>query len=154
MVKNNKIARYRSFPYTVNYTAGGGIKVFQWAGSKRNKVDIKEVPEEVVEWLMMNSRCFSEGELVIIEDTEEVKDIVDNIDDLEKYKNNSHSREDIEKILTGNFNAMKKELEKITVNEEKRFVIDVAKDVKLDSSSKQKFIAEWANVPVDAIFGE
>lgn len=152
MEKTIKIARYRSIPYTVNYTTSGGIKTYQWAGSKGNKSDIKAIPHEVVEYLLMNSACFRQGELVIIEDSEDAKEIVENIDDHESYKSNSHSKEEITKLLEGNFMKMKSELNKITNKDEKRFVVDTAKEIKLDSNSKLKFIAEWFGVNQDILF--
>jgi hypothetical protein len=149
-----KIARYRFAPYIVNYITNGGIKTYTWTGSKGNKVDIKSIPEEVVDWLVMNSSCFREGELVIIEDTKEAKEIVENIDDVEEYRVNSHSKEEAVKLLEGNANKMKSELNKITNKDAKKFFIDVAKEIKLDSSAKQSFLAEWFGVKKDILFGE
>lgn len=149
-----KIARLRNFPYTVNYTVNGGLKTYQWAGSRGDKQDTKEIPAEVVDWLIMTSRCFKDGELKIIEDSAEAKDFVSNIDDIDSYNNNTHTRDEIIKILQGNFNKMKATLEKITVHSEKQYVLDVAKEIKLDAASKQKFIAEWIGAPVDVLFDE
>ncbi|MFI2856802.1 hypothetical protein ACH6EH_06650 [Paenibacillus sp. JSM ZJ436] len=154
MTDTIKVARYRNFPYTVNYTVNGGIKTYQWAGSRGDKTDIKEVPTEVVDWLLMTSGCFRDGELKIIEDTEEAKVIASNIDDPESYKNNTHTRAELVKILEGNFMKMKSELGKITVQSEKQYVLDVAKEIKLDANSKLKFIAEWIGAPVDVLFDE
>lgn len=154
MEKSIKIARHRAFPYVVNYITNGGTKTYTWSGTKGNKVDIKEIPEEVVDYLLMNSSCFTRGELVIIEDTPEAKELVENIDDVEEYKNNSQSKEEIVKFLEGNFNKMKSELNKITVKDQKKFIIDVAKEIKLDSNSKLKFISEWYGVSQDILFGE
>lgn len=150
--KTLKVARYRNSPYTVNFITNGGLKTYQWASSKTNKTDVKALPSEVVDWLLMNSVTFSEGELVIVEETEEAKEAISNIDDTEKYENNTHSREEIVKILEGNFMKMKSELGKITVLQEKQYVVDVAKEIKLDSSSKQKYLADWLDVPVDILF--
>lgn len=149
-----KIARHRNIPYSVNYKSNNGLKSFQWAGSKGNKTDIKDIPVEVVDWLIMTSRCFIDGELKIIEDSKETEEMVSNLDELDSYKNNSHTREEIVKILNGNLNKMKSELEKITVQSEKQYVLDVAKEIKLDVASKQKFIAEWIGAPVDILFDE
>jgi hypothetical protein len=150
--KTIKIARYRTSPYIVNYITNGGIKTYQWAGSKGNKVDIKEIPQEVVEYLLMNSACFREGELKIIEDTPEAKEAVSNIDDIEEYRNNTHSKEEAKKILEGNINKMKSELNKITNKDEKKFFIEVAKEIKLDSNAKLKFLSEWYGVQQDILF--
>lgn len=147
-----KIARLRNFPYTVNYMVNGGLKTYQWAGSKGDKLDIKEIPVEVVDWLIMTSKCFKDGELKIIEDSAEAKEIASNIDDIESYSNNTHTRDEIIKVLQGNFNKMKSVLEKITVQSEKQYVLDVAREIKLDVASKQKFLAEWIGAPVDVLF--
>jgi len=153
-LKTIKVARYRNVPYTVNYILNGSMKTYTWSGSKGNKYEVKEIPQEVVDWLVMNSQCFNDGELVIVEDSEEEKEIVDTIIEKEQYKNNTHSKEEIIKILNSSFNTMKSKLEKITVNEEKRFVVDVAKEIKLDSAQKQKYLADWIGVPVDILFGD
>jgi hypothetical protein len=64
MEKTIKVARHRTSQYTVNYpTNNGGVKAYIWAGSKGKKVDTKELPSEVVEYLLLNSLCFKEGEL-------------------------------------------------------------------------------------------
>jgi hypothetical protein len=154
-VSEIKIARYRTSPYIVNFLSNGGsTKSYSWTGSKGNKIDIKPIPEEVVDWLVMNSVCFRDGELAIIEDTEQAKEIVTNIDDVEEYKNNTHSKEQAIKILEGNINKMKAELKKVTNKGEMKFFIDVAKEINLDSSSKQSFLAEWFGVKKDILFGE
>lgn len=150
-----KVVRYRTVPYTVNFpTNSGGVKSYIWSGSKGKKLDEKQLPREVVDWLLINSRCFTEGELVIIEDTEDAKDAVESIDNIEEYKNNTHSREETEQLLTGNFNKMKSELAKITNKNEKKFFIEVAKEIGLDSNSKLKFLAEWYGVKKDILFDE
>lgn len=155
MGKMIKVARYRQFPYIVNFPFGDGTyKTYQWSGSKGNKVDIKLIPEEVVNWLLMESVCFKQGELVIVEDSKEAKEIIENIDDVEEYKNNTQSREEIIEILKGNFNKMKAELKKITNPDQKKFVVDIAKEIKLDSHSKLKFIAEWFGVEKDLLFDD
>jgi hypothetical protein len=154
MEKTIKVARYRTTPYIVNYITNGGIKPYIWSGSKGNKVDIKEVPVEVVDWLIMNSACFRDGELAIIEDSEEAKEIVENIDNVEEYRNNTHSKEEIIQLLNGNINKMKSVLNKITNKGEKKFVIEVAKEIKLDSNAKLTFLADWYGVKKDILFDD
>ncbi|MED1863235.1 hypothetical protein P4V41_07185 [Fictibacillus nanhaiensis] len=149
-----KIARYRTSPYIVNFITNGGTKVYSWSGSKGKKVDIKPIPQEVVEWLTMNSVCFRDGELAIIEENKEAKEIVENIDDLEEYRNNTHSTEEAIKILEGNVNKMKAELKKITNKDEKKFFIDTAKEIKLDSNAKLTFLADWFGIKKDILFDE
>lgn len=155
MEKMIKIARYRNTPYTVNYNMNNGaMKSYQWSGSTTNKIDIKPVPEEVVNWLLMNSVTFRDAELVIVDDSEDAKEVIDNIGDVEEYQNNAHSREDVVKLLKGNVNKLKAELKKITVDSEKRFIIEVAKEEKIDSNAILKALSEWAEVPMDILFDE
>jgi hypothetical protein len=154
MEKTIKVARYRTSPYIVNYITNGGMKTYAWSGSKGKKVDIKEIPVEVVDWLVMNSACFRDGELAIIEDSEEAKEIVENIDDVEEYRNNTHSKEEIIQLLNGNINKMKSALNKITNKGEKKFVIEVAKEIKLDSNAKLTFLADWYGVKKDILFDD
>ena len=149
-----KVARYRTAPYFVNHITDGGIKAYSWSGSKGNKVDIKEIPEEVVDRLMMESVCFRDGELVIIEEDDKAKELVSNIDDLEEYRNNTHSKEEVIKILEGNYKKMEAELNKITNKDEKKFFIDVAKEINVDSNAKLNILANWFGVKRDILFGE
>ncbi len=155
MAKTIKVARHRSFPYVVNYPSGNGnFKTYQWAGSKGSKVDTKHIPEEVIDYLLMNSSCFRQGDLVIIEDSQEAKEVVENIDDVDEYKNNSQSKEDITKILKGNYKKMESELKKVTNNDQKKFIVDIAKEIGLDSNAKLKFISEWFGVKQDILFSD
>jgi len=154
MEKMINIARYRNTPYVVNFITNGGLKTYQWSGSKNNKTDIKPIPEEVVDWLLMNSSCFRDGELVVIEDTPEAKEVLENIDDKDSYVNNTHSREEVVKLLKGNVKQLKAELSKVTVESEKRFIIQVAKEEKIDSVSTLKVLSEWAGIPQDVLFAE
>ena len=145
-----KVARYRKLPYKVNYINNGMKVPYVWSGSKGNFVDVKEIPERVVNYLLMSTSCFKKGDLRIIED----KELESNIDDKEQYENNTHTRDDIEKLLNGNFMKMKSELNKITVKEEKQFVVDIAKELNIDSSAKREFIADWMGVAQDILFGK
>jgi hypothetical protein len=148
-----KLARYRNTSYFVKYDADGSNRQFTWNGSKNGKAEIKEVPREVVEWLSMNSICFDKGELVIIEDDEKSKEIKDGIVEIEVYENNTHTQEEIEKILNGNINKMKAELKKITVDSEKQFVIEVASSFKDDlTKGKLDFLSEWMGVDSSILF--
>jgi len=146
-----KVARHRNYPFIVNYNLDNGTRrTWEWSGSKNDKTDTKQIPEEVVQHLIMNTTAFSDGDLKIIEDSEEAKDMVDNLG--EDYKNNAHSKEEISKLLTGNFNKMKSEISKITNKQELSFICEVAKEIKLDSNSKLAFLAEIMNVPQDILF--
>jgi len=156
MAKNTvKVARYRTTDYILNYpTDAGAVRTYVWSGSKGKHVDVKELPKEVVDYLLINSLCFKNGDLAIVEDTQEAKEIVDSMPEKEEYKANTHSREEAEKLLKGNFNKMKAELNKITNKDEKKFFIEVAKEIGLDSHGKLKFLADWYGVKFDLLFGE
>jgi hypothetical protein len=125
-------------------------RVYEWAGSKNGKVDIKEVPEELVQYLMMNTIVFRDGELAIVEDTPETKEILENVED--DYKNNTHTRNEIVKLLEGNFMKMKSELKKITNKQELVYICEIAKEIRLDSNSKLQFLAELMKIPQDILF--
>lgn len=140
-----KLARYRHTDYTVNYEN----KHYQWSGCKGKNIDIKPIPEEVVDYLQMNTLCFSKGELVIVKEDELSEAKIENIEDKEIYEANTHTREEIVSILEGNINKMKSELNKITNKNEKEFVLAVAKEIKLDSSTKRQFIADWLETKMD-----
>ncbi|TCJ01079.1 hypothetical protein [Cytobacillus praedii] len=153
MSEKVKLARYRNTSYFVRYDADGSNRQYTWNGSKNGKAEIKEVPREVVDWLQMSTICFDRGELVIVEDNETSKEVKDGIVELDTYQNNTHSQEEIEKLLTGNINKMKAELKKITVDSEKQFVIEVATSLKDElTKGKLDFISEWMGVDSSILF--
>lgn len=155
MEKMIKVARYRNAPYIFNFVTNGGTKRYEWSGSKGNRIDVKQLPVEAVDWLMMNSTCFKHGELVILEEDDKSKEIVENLgDELEEYKKNTNTREEIEKHLRGNFMKMKKWLAEITIESEKKFIIEIAKELKDElTGGKLKHISEWVGIPQDVLFG-
>jgi hypothetical protein len=152
---NIKVARHRSTPYVFNFNTNGGTKRYEWSGSIGNKIDTKALPIEAVDWLLMNSTCFRMGELVIVEDSEQAKEIVENFGaDIVDYKNNIRTKEEIVSLLQGNFPKMQKMLNAISVDAEKKFVIEVAKELSGELvGAKLKFLAEWMDVPQDILFG-
>lgn len=148
-----KLARYRNTSYFVKYTGNGQERQYTWSGSKNGRPDTISVPRDVVDWLTMNTSCFDKGQLVILEDEVVVKEIKDTITDVEVYENNTHTKEEIEKLLGGNINKLKAELKKITVDSEKQFVIDVASDMKDDlTKGKLDVLADWMGVSADILF--
>lgn len=147
------LARHRNTEYTVRCEINGNEKKYTWKGSKGNKVDRKKVPQEVVDWLNMSTVCFNKGNLVIEGDDDNSNQLKDEIADRNSYDNNTHSREDVEKILKGNYKAMEKELKNITVDDEKRFVLDIALEMQDElTGGKQTQIAEWAGLDKDILF--
>lgn len=155
MSEKVKLSRYRNTDYFVKYDGNGNERKFTWKGSVNGRIDTKEVPREVADWLSMNTICFDKGELVIEDkdDKESVKEIKDGIIEKEAYDNNTHTQDEIVKILQGNTNKMKAELEKITVDSEKLFVIEVASGIKDDlTNAKTEFLAKWMDVDTSSLF--
>jgi hypothetical protein len=148
-----KLARYRNTNYFVRCPLAGGEKQYTWTGAKGKKVDIKEIPQDVFDYLTMNSVCFDNGELVIVEDNEESKQAKEHISDQDSYTRNIHTKKEIEDILTGNFPKMKKTLNEISVDSEKQFVLSVAQEMSADlAKGKIDFLAEWMNLSADVLF--
>ena len=133
------LARYKNTDYTVNYEN----KKYVWAGSRGNVVSRKEVPLEVYEWLTMHTYTLKNGELVLDKANEKIEELKENIYEIDEYEVNSISKEEIKKILSGNFKKMESELKKITADSTKRFVLDVAREMGLESAAKQRIIKEW-----------
>lgn len=133
------LARYKNTDYTVNYEN----KKYVWYGSKGNIISKKEVPIDVYEWLTMNTFTLRNGELVLDSSNENLEELKENIYEIEEYEVNSISKEDIIKLLNGNFKKMESELNKIEADSTKRFVLAVAREINLESSAKQRFIKEW-----------
>lgn len=149
-----KLARYRAGDYVVNYDNNGRLETFRWAGSKGDKIDIKSVPQHVVDYLNMNSVALSKGKLVIVSDDENSKNIKENISTDGNLENNINTRQEIEAILKGNFPKMKSTLNKITEQSEKDFIIEVAQELKIDSVGKRKFLSEWIGITVEMLFSD
>jgi len=152
--KEIKLGRYKLIPYTVRYTDEGGMtRQYTWAGMRGEKIDIKSIPEELVNYLEMNSFCFKQGELKIIEDTEMAKEIVDNLTDKEEYETNALTRDEMLKLLKGGYKKLESEVKKMN-KETVNCLIDLAKETKVDSSSKQKILAEAIGMGknVDLVF--
>lgn len=119
-----KLARYRNTSYFVGYTGDGGLKQFTWSGSKNGKAEIKEVPRDVVDWLTMNSVCFDKGELVIVDEDDSTKQIKESIVDAEAYTNNTHTKEEISKMIkTGNIAQMKISLKRLQLTQKNSLLL-------------------------------
>ena len=147
MEKQIKLARYRNTPYSVLYEG----KKYVWNPAKNGQPSVREVSEELFDYLTVNSLCFNRGQLVVVDEKKE--ELEKHIDDIESYKANIHTKEEIEKILKGNLQKMKSELNKITDDSEKQFVISVAKEMQDDlTKSKIDFIAEWRGVKSEILF--
>ncbi|QDX94746.1 hypothetical protein EEL30_22145 [Brevibacillus laterosporus] len=153
MEKMINVARYRNTPYVVNYQFNNGNeKTYQWTGSTKAKVDIKSVPQQLVDYLLMSSQTFRDGELVIVNDSDEAKEALENITDKENYESNTRTRQEIVTLLKMNPTKLKTELKKVTSDSEKRFILDVAKEEKIDSAATRKVLADWSEIPQDILF--
>jgi hypothetical protein len=146
MNKTYRISRLRGTDFIVNCPLSK--KTYKFNGAKGSSIDTKEIEEETYLWLLNSTTTFRDAELVVAEEhMEEFKDQVLE-EELETIKANSHSREEIVKLLEGNTNTMKKKLEEITQLEEKQFVAQVASEIKLDSVAKVEFIKSWSGIDV------
>jgi hypothetical protein len=146
--KKIKLERRRNTAFTVNCPKTN--KTFIWNGAVGNKIDSREVPQDTYDWLFMSTTTLTAGELVPceIEDIEELKDSLDS-EDKEKIENNVNTRKSIVDMLSGDTNSMKAKLKKITEKSEKTFIIDVAREIKLDSSAKREFLSKWIGYEID-----
>ena len=133
------LARYKNTDYTVNYEN----KRYVWYGSKGNIISKKEVPIDIYEWLTMHTYTFQNGELVLDGTNENLEELKENIYEIDEYNANAISKEDIIKLLNGNFKKMESEFKKIEIDSTKKFVLDVAREIGLESAAKQRFIKEW-----------
>lgn len=133
------LLRHRGTEYVVNYEN----KKYVWPPSKGNIISKRDVPMDVYEWLTSYTTAFRFGELVLDKTNENIDELKEHIYEIEDYEANSISKDEIKKILEGNFKKMESGLNKIKLDSTKRFVLDVAKEIKIESAAKQRFIKEW-----------
>lgn len=138
-MKKVTLLRHRGTEYVVNYEN----KKYVWPPSKGNIISKRDVPMDVYEWLTSYTTAFRFGELVLDKTNENIDELKELIYEIEDYEANSISKDEIKKILEGNFKKMESELNKIKLDSTKRFVLDVAKEIKIESAAKQRFIKEW-----------
>lgn len=140
-----KLLRVREGDFTINFEKRTYIARGKSKGMK--VTPSIEVPWDCYEFLAFSSTTFRDGELVIAKDNENYDVLMEHIvNDLEDYKINSMTREDIVKILNSNVNAMQKELQKITSSNLKQWVLRIAREIGLDNTIKQKFLIEWLDI--------
>lgn len=149
-----KIENIKGTEFTVNVpTSNGYIKPYVWKPARLKRRSILDIPEEVYEYIKYNSCTFRDGWLVIAkEETDEVviEEVAADTEDLKVY-----TIEDITKLLNGDVKKLKSEL----ANVDKQVALEfarVAKEIKLDSASKKKVIAEKLGHKnnVDFVLGE
>lgn len=139
--KNIILERHKSNSYTVIHPETK--RKYTWAGCKGSRVGSRAIPEEVYNYLADFTTCFSKGELIISPKNSEVEELKNELTDIEEYENNAMSKDDVIALLKGNMKKMEAELNKVTSATTKKFVMEVAKEIKLENSSKQKFLKEW-----------
>lgn len=133
------LIRNKNIPYTVNYEG----KRYLWAGSKGTMISKKPVPIEVYDYLASFTSTFQNGDLVVDPASEQAKELKDNILDTEAYEVNGISKDEVIELLKGNLKKMESEFNKITSDSTKRFVMSIAKEIKVTNSTKQKFLKDW-----------
>lgn len=144
------LERHKQGEYTVNHEN----KSYVWAGSKGKTISKKQVPFSVYEYLTMFTSCFTEGELIIQTNTDEEKELMEDFYGKEEYEVNALKKDDVIKLLQGNLKKMESELKKITSQTTKQFVLDVAREIKIENSTKQRFLKEWigTELPIEELF--
>ena len=147
------LERRKNTKYTVNFEN----KKYVWAGSKGTMANKKEVPSDLYDYLAMFTTCLKKGELVLVEKTDEDKERVEQLPDKDEYLANSLSKEKIIEILKSkSIKVMQTELNKVTADSTKRFVLEIAKEIKLENANKRLFIKEWlgSDLSTDELFTE
>lgn len=149
------LIRKQSTPFKVNYPIDGRIKPYVWNGTKGNILNKKAVPFEVYEWLAQYTTTFQEG-CLIIEDAgdEEIKEVKENIENADLAEKAVLTEGEVKKILNnGNHLVLKSKLDNLIkdlpeeiVNNLKRYIVSIAREVGIDSSAKRKVLCNWANL--------
>lgn len=149
------LIRKQSTPFTINFPMNDRIKKFIWNGTKGKLISKKSVPFEVYDWLAQYTSTLSEGCLIVENtDDEEVIEIKNTVDNIEKIEKAILTKSEIEEILTtGNHLVLKKALNELVeglsedlAKNQKRYFISVAGEIGVDSSAKRKVLADWAEI--------
>lgn len=148
------LERHRPTPYTVNCEN----KKYEWLGAKNGVPSTKRIPREVYDFIAMGTSALSSGKLILSNKMKEdqVEELKEEIINIEEYDKNALTKEDVEKMLKGNLNTVKKALKEVTEYSTKQFIYQVAKDMQLDNSNKQKMIKELlgSELSIEDLFGE
>lgn len=144
------LERHKIGDYVINFEN----KSYIVPGSKGKIIGKKDVPYTVYEYLTMFTDCFKDGELIIQAKTDEEKELLQDFYGKEDYEVNALTKEEVIKLLSGNLKKMESELNKINSPTTKRFVLDVAKEIKVENATKQRFLKEWLGLelPIEDIF--
>jgi len=139
----------KSRPYTIGHESLRGGK-FQFPPAKNGKPYQKEMSEEIIDFLRRGS-CFEKGNLYIVD--KEYRDEVIT----EQELLNSHTRDEVLAMLEGTLANLKEAVKGISSDNEKSFIFEVAKEIKLDSKGKRKFLLKWLGLEEtneDLFFGD
>lgn len=148
MTLNNKtlvkVVNKRSMPYTASFQDG---EYYVWQPAQGDIYDEHELTFRDVQRLHMNSSTFREGYLYI--DNEEVRKRLRL--EKEEIQVATMSREEIEKLLKGNLNQLKKldDYKENTglISE----VIRVAKELGISNYNKLSYLSEVSGVPIEIL---
>lgn len=121
-------------------------------GAKARPTKI-EVPFEIFEHLAYDTSTFETGSLSFEHESKAVvKELKENMNDVEAYENNALSKKDIKELLKGNAPTMKKKLDKVTdVLAQKAIVNYVSEHIDEIGFSKVNSICEWAGVSLETL---
>lgn len=147
-----KLRRLRNAPYEINFNNGVQMEHYSFQPSKGKMCTEREVTDACYAYLLQNSQCFKDGDLQVVDVP--TKKLEEDIMDIKEYKANCHTREEVEKILAMTAKKMEVEIKKITNKDELAYIVDVAKEIKLDSVSKQKVLADAIGTSADILFEE
>lgn len=134
----------RNQSYTVSLPSG---EYYEWLPATSGVEDSQELTFRDVQYIHTRSSTFKQGFLY-----------VDNADarkrlglEKEEIKALTMSREEIEKLLKGNMTQFKK-LETLQGNRNMvSEIIDVAKELKIDNTSKVNLLSKWSGIPSELI---
>lgn len=146
-----KLERLQTTPYAVTYVQPNGNEItYTWTGAKDYARCIVEVDDVVYQWLKYNTICFQKKKLVVVDEEmkEDVEVLFTEDDDRKVY-----TLQEIKGLLDGNVKELKAELQDMSEDNAREF-INVAKQIKLDSSSKRQALAKKVKLPVEIVFDE
>ena len=98
--------------------------------------------------------CTLTDKILVVVDEEGQKDKIEEVKDLigeDMVDKKVYTISEMKKLLKGSLANLKTELEQVDKETLRQF-ITVAKEMKLDSSSKNKLMAELLGVPTDMLF--
>lgn len=144
-----KLMRPKNTKYAVDYPLPNGTRLhYEWRPATVHQENVVEVPQQVFEYLKYNTSVFQLGKLVVVE--EEVKEEMEYMmEDAKKVL----TTKQVKAILESPLKKFKEEVAKYKDDKDTvAYLVSVAKEIKLDSSAKQKVLADAMKLPVDILF--